>query len=226
VKYFVCWLTVLLYRKLQWYDWYVTPDEPCSTSIFRIKHCKYWYTISQTRVYDVWFLFPVCIWIFNITLKICKCVDWFRLVRLLFKERFVSLFGDLSVEKVSELNRIHIHEQCGNWSEGISYPHSRSYPLIGSFLLGFTYCDGRERESGRNIIFRCLIIGYFFPGLKLCQQGTCFYVWLLYKRERTPKHSAIWFILGALSITYLKFVLCQSIFFPVIRLFPNVDRCI
>jgi hypothetical protein len=44
-------------------------------------------------------------------------------------------------------------------------PHSRACPLIGSFLLGFTYCDGRERESDRNIIFRCSFIGSFFLGL-------------------------------------------------------------
>jgi hypothetical protein len=31
-------------------------------------------------------------------------------------------------------------------------PHSRACPLIGSFLLGFTYCDGRERKSGCSFI--------------------------------------------------------------------------
>jgi hypothetical protein len=36
----------------------------------------------------------------------------------------------------------------------------------GSFLLGFTYCDGRERESNRNIIFRCSFVGYFFLGFQ------------------------------------------------------------
>jgi hypothetical protein len=34
--------------------------------------------------------------------------------------------------------------------------------MIGSFLLGFTYCDGRERESDRKIMFRCSFIGFFF----------------------------------------------------------------
>jgi hypothetical protein len=42
----------------------------------------------------------------------------------------------------------------------------------------------------------------FSRGLKLWQQGTCFYVWLWYKRERTPKHSAIWFILGGYAPSY------------------------
>jgi hypothetical protein len=36
---------------------------------------------------------------------------------------------------------------------------------------------------------------HFCRGFILWQQGTCFYVWLWYKRERTPKHSAIWLIL-------------------------------
>jgi hypothetical protein len=54
----------------------------------------------------------------------------------------------------------------------------------------------------------------------LWQQGTCFYVDYVYKRERTLKHSAIWLIVGgyaprtnqiascfdALSITYWRVV--------------------
>jgi hypothetical protein len=86
----------------------------------------------------------------------------------------VSQFGDLSVENVSELNRIHIHAPCVNWSAGISYPHSRVCPLIGSFLLGFTYCDWRERESDRNVIFRCSFIGYFSPVFHIVTTGNVF----------------------------------------------------
>jgi hypothetical protein len=44
---------------------------------------------------------------------------------------------------VSELNRIHTHAQCVNWSSGISYPHSRACPFISSISPGFTYCDDR-----------------------------------------------------------------------------------
>jgi hypothetical protein len=29
----------------------------------------------------------------------------------------------------------------------------------------FTYCDGRERNSDENIIFRCSFIGYLFRGV-------------------------------------------------------------
>jgi hypothetical protein len=72
--------------------------------------------------------------------------------------------GDLSVENMPELNRLHIHVQCINWRAGISYPHSRACPLIGSFLMGLTYCDDREKENDGNISFRCLFIGYFFLG--------------------------------------------------------------
>jgi hypothetical protein len=75
---------------------------------------------------------------------------------------------------VSEINRIHIHAPCVNWSAGISYPHSRACPLIGSFLLGFTYCDETERESDKNIIFRCSFIGYFFPGFHIVVSGNVF----------------------------------------------------
>jgi hypothetical protein len=135
---------------------------------------------------------------------------------------------------MSGLNRIHIHAPCVNWSAGISYPHSRACPLIGSFLLGFTYCDGRERESDRNVISRCSFIGSFLPGFHIVIQGTCFYVWLWYKRERTPKHSAIWFILGAtpprtnqiascfgaLSITY------TDLFTIHVLKYPDLHRCV
>jgi hypothetical protein len=107
-----------------------------------------------------------------------------------------------SVENVSELNRIHIYAQYVNWSAGIRYPHSWAWPVIGSFLLGFTYCDGRETDNERNIIFRCSFIGYFFLGFILWQQGKCVYVWLWYKRERTSKHSAIWLIIGSYAPSY------------------------
>ena len=43
---------------------------------------------------------------------------------------------------------------------------------------------------------------HFCRGFILWQQGTCFYVWLWYKRERTPKHSAIWLILGGYAPSY------------------------
>jgi hypothetical protein len=42
----------------------------------------------------------------------------------------------------------------------------------------------------------------FFKGFILWQQGMCFYVWLWYKREKTSKHSATWFILGGYAPSY------------------------
>jgi hypothetical protein len=74
--------------------------------------------------------------------------------------------------------------------------------FCGSFLLGFTYCDGRETKRDRNMIFKCSFIGYFFLGFHIVKQGTRFYVWLWYKSERTPKHSAIWLILGGYAPSY------------------------
>jgi hypothetical protein len=75
---------------------------------------------------------------------------------------------------VTELNRIHIHAQCVNWSAGISYPHSRACPLIGLFCPGFTYCDDRERDSDGNVIFRCSFFGYFFVGFQIVVSGNVF----------------------------------------------------
>jgi hypothetical protein len=49
------------------------------------------------------------------------------------------------LKRCQELNCIHIHALCVNWSASISYSHSRACPLTGSILLGFTYCDSRER---------------------------------------------------------------------------------
>jgi hypothetical protein len=72
---------------------------------------------------------------------------------------------------VTELNRIHIHAQCVNWSAGISYPHSRACPLIGSFCPGFTYGDDREMDSDGNVIFRCSFIGNFFVGFHIVASG-------------------------------------------------------
>jgi hypothetical protein len=73
----------------------------------------------------------------------------FKFDKLYQTKSTLLLFGDLSVV------RIHIHGQL---------LHSRACPLIGSFLLGFTYCDGREMKSDRNIIFRCSFIGFFCSG--------------------------------------------------------------
>jgi hypothetical protein len=72
-------------------------------------------------------------------------------------------------------------------SAGISYPHSRASPLIGSFLLGFTYCDERERESNRNINFRCSFIGYFFPGFHLLTTVNVFLCLTMIQKRKSIK---------------------------------------
>jgi hypothetical protein len=71
--------------------------------------------------------------------------------------------GDVSVENVSELIRIHIHAQYVNWSAGISFPHSGACPLIGSFLLGFISCVGRARKR-----IQMLVHWLLFSGVSYC----------------------------------------------------------
>jgi hypothetical protein len=127
---------------------------------------------------------------------------------------------------VSELNRIHIHAQCANWSAGISYPHSRACPLIGSFTLGFTYCDGRERESDRNITFRCSSIGYFFPGFHIVSYRELSFMFDYDTKEKEhqntlqsykysgttpPRTNQIASCFDALSITYLMKIRVTSV---------------
>jgi hypothetical protein len=55
--------------------------------------------------------------------------------------------------------------QCVNWIAGISYLHSKECTLVGSFW--FTYCDDKERNNDKNIIFRCSFIGYFYLGFHI-----------------------------------------------------------
>jgi hypothetical protein len=66
---------------------------------------------------------------------------------------------------VSEINRIHIHAQCVNWSACIRYPPSRAC-LLAQFCWGLLIVTA-EKESDRNIIFRCSFIGYFH-GVSYC----------------------------------------------------------
>jgi hypothetical protein len=58
---------------------------------------------------------------------------------------------------------------------------------------------GKATEMSYSYV-RSLV--HFCRGFVLWQQGACFYVWLWYKRERTPKHSAIWLILGGYAPSY------------------------
>jgi hypothetical protein len=103
-----------------------------------------------------------------------------------------------------------------NWSAGISYRHSRACPLIGSFLLKLLIVTAEKAKATEVSYLDACSLVTFLRGFILGQQGTCFCVWLWYKRERTSKHLAIWLILGvtlprtnqiascfnALSITY------------------------
>jgi hypothetical protein len=111
---------------------------------------------------------------------------------------------------VTELNRIHIHAQCVNWNAGISYPHSRACQLIGSFCLGFTFCDDKERDSYGNIIFRCSFIGYSFVGFHIVVSGNVFLCLTMIQKRKNIKTlgnlinrtNQIASCFDALSITY------------------------
>jgi hypothetical protein len=81
--------------------------------------------------------------------------------------------------------------QCCNstlyHSLGISYPHSRACPLIGSFCQGFTYCDDRERDSDGNIIFRWSFIGYLFVGFHIVVSRNVFLCLTMIQKRKNIK---------------------------------------
>jgi hypothetical protein len=58
---------------------------------------------------------------------------------------------------------------------------------IGSFLLGFTYCDRRERESDRNIIFRYSFNGSFFLGFHIVTTGHVFFSLTMIQKRKNIK---------------------------------------
>jgi hypothetical protein len=94
------------------------------------------------------------------------------------------IFWGLFCWKLSELTRKDIHAQSVNLSTSISYPHSRECQLFGSFFLGFTNCDGRERKNDRNIIFRCSFIGNFFLGFHIEKTRNMFlFLTMIQKRK-------------------------------------------
>jgi hypothetical protein len=43
-----------------------------------------------------------------------------------------------------------------------------------TYFLGFSDYNGRERDSERNIIFRCSFIEYFFLGFHIVTTGNVF----------------------------------------------------
>jgi hypothetical protein len=59
-----------------------------------------------------------------------------------------------------------------NWSADINYPNSRSCPMIGSFLLGFIFCDGRERDIIYHI--QMLVDWLIFLGFHIVTTGNVF----------------------------------------------------
>jgi hypothetical protein len=76
----------------------------------------------------------------------------------------------------------------------------RACPLIGVFCRGLLIVTAEKGKATEISYSDAHSLVHFFWGFILWQQGTCFYVWLWYKRERTSKHSAIWLILGTNQI--------------------------
>jgi hypothetical protein len=85
-----------------------------------------------------------------------------------------------------------MHAHSIKWNAGISYPHSRACPMIGSFLLRFTYCDNRVRDRDSNIIFRCSFIGYFFSGVLYCDNRDRVSVFAYDTKWGTSKHAPLY----------------------------------
>jgi hypothetical protein len=129
---------------------------------------------------------------------------------------------------VCELNRIHIHAPCVNWSAGFSYPHPRACPLIGSFCCGLLIVTAEKVKATEISYLDARLLVTFLRGFILWQQGTYFYVWLWYKRERTSKHSALWLILGGYAPSYKSdslvfrcsfyYLICEYCFIIIILL--------
>jgi hypothetical protein len=79
-----------------------------------------------------------------------------------------------------------------------------SLPLFFWGLLILT--TGKEITTVMSYLDARLLVSFSWS-LLLWRQGTCFYIWLWYKIERTSKPSAIWFILrGYVLIIFLVLV--------------------
>jgi hypothetical protein len=89
------------------------------------------------------------------------------------------------LKTLSELNYIHVHAQCVNRSAGISYPHSRACPLIGSFLLGLLIVTADKGKAIEILYSDVRSLVSFFWGFILWHLGTCFYVWQKRKNIKT-----------------------------------------
>jgi hypothetical protein len=85
--------------------------------------------------------------------------------------------------------------------------------LIGSILLGFTYCDGRERESDKKMLVHWLL----FPGISYCDNRERVFMFDYDTKEKehqntrqsdkypgamSPLTNQITFCFDALSITF------------------------
>jgi hypothetical protein len=71
------------------------------------------------------------------------------------------------------------------------------------------YCDDRERESDRNIIFWCLFIGYFFLGFHIVVSGKVFLCWtMIQKRKNIKTHGNLIHTQGLRPLVQIRIVSC------------------
>jgi hypothetical protein len=73
----------------------------------------------------------------------------------------------------------------------IEYAH-----WLANFCWGLHFVTEEKGKAAEISYSDARSLVTFSRGFILWQQGTCFYVWLWYKREGTSKHSATWLILG------------------------------
>jgi hypothetical protein len=89
---------------------------------------------------------------------------------------------------VSELNRIHIHAQCVNWSAGISYPHSRAIPLIGSFCWGLLIVTA-DKGKTTGICYSDLVHWLLFSGVSYCDNRERVFMFDYYTKEKEHRNT-------------------------------------
>jgi hypothetical protein len=68
------------------------------------------------------------------------------------------------------------------------FPHSRAYPLSGSFLLGLTYCDRRERDSDR-ISYSDACTLFLFSGVSYCDQREHVFIFVYETKEKEHQNN-------------------------------------
>jgi hypothetical protein len=124
---------------------------------------------------------------------------------------------------LSYLVKIYMHSAL-TWVQVLVTHTPEHANWLAHFLLGFTYCDDRKWKATEKSYLDARSSVTFLRSFILWQQGTCFFVWLWYKRERTSKHSAIWYIFGGYAPSYKSDSLVFRCSFYYLSLWINVIK--